>query len=141
VIERGESEAGNEYLSEQTTSIQGAAGESSGSVGIVAGAGGFPLMVTSIPRSRSTELHGLLLSIREGTRFADTRQEAADASRLIDASQNADPAQDRDDARGLAIFLKAACGIALGVGMSSRVLFPALVSGAQKRLRRLRRKL
>ena len=57
----------------------------------------------------------------------------------IDASQNADPAQDRDDARGLAIFLKAACGIALGVGMSSRVLFPALVTGAQKRLRRLRR--
>ena len=139
VIERRESEAGNDDLNALTGSIQGAAGENDGSVAVVSGAGGFPLMVTSLPRSRSTELRGLLSSIREGTRHADAMAESVEAGQLIDSRQAAGDAQDRNEAPGLAVLIKAACGIALGVGMSSRALFPALLLGAQKRLRRLRR--
>ena len=140
VIERRESEAGNDDLNALTGSIQGAAGENDGSVAVVSGAGGFPLMVTSLPRSRSTELRGLLSSIREGTRHADAMAESVEAGQLIDSRQAAGDAQDRNEAPGLAVLIKAACGIATRRGnVVTSPCSPPCSSERQKRLRRLRR--
>jgi hypothetical protein len=139
-IERGESEAGNnqdalESLNTAGGSSDDATSELGGSVAVVPGAGGFPLNVTALPRSRTTEPGGLLSSIRTGTASPSTPLDAALAARSLDPGQVAEVAPNRDDSPAFAVFIKAACGIALGLGMSSRAFFPSLLTGAQKRIR------
>jgi hypothetical protein len=139
-IERGESEAGNnqdapEYLSAAVGSSEDAPGDLGGSVAVVLGTGGFPLKVTALPRNRTTELGGLLSSIRAGSGISSAPEDAAPAARSVDPGQVAGVASNRDDSPAFAVFIKAACGIALGLGMSSRAFFPTLLTRAQKRIR------
>jgi hypothetical protein len=138
-IELRESEAGDkqdtlQYLNARAATSDGSPGELGGSVAVVPGAGGFPLNVTALPRNRSTELGGLLSSIRAGSQFGNAREEAAEVAHLIDPAQMPDAAR-RDDSPAFVVFIKAACGLALGLGMSSRVFFPTLLTGAQNRIR------
>jgi hypothetical protein len=111
-------------------------------VAAVAGAGASPLELTALSRTRRTDLHGLLSAIAPAAVGADAAEGPAVTAHWIDPRQIAvitDASPRRVDVPPYADFIKAACGVALGLGMSSRALFPDLLSSMKKRaLTRLR---
>ena len=90
---------------------------------------------TAASRNRRTDLGGLVASIGVG---AAEVTGPAEGSHQLDRSELgvvAAAAEKRDDSPGYAVLLKAACGVAIGLAMSSRALFPGLLLGAKNRIR------
>ena len=101
-----------------------------GAVYSVTGPGGFPLKVTKLAGQRRTNLSELVSAIptpveRPGTDSHDSTEQAA----IAEASSQANPP-------AIANYIKAACVLAFGLGMSSRALFPNLLTSVRRRIPR-----
>jgi hypothetical protein len=107
--------------------------ELGGRVRAVAGAGGFVYKVTGLTNGRRTNLRALLASIPVA---AEERGSSALTARSIGpiAVAFSDEAPPQRDVPVYVGFIKAACGLALGLGMSSRAVFPDLLSSMRRRV-------
>ena len=108
-------------------SSEDSAGELGGSVAVVSGAGGFPLELTALSKKPHHRAGRSALFDPAGTGIR-AAEDPARAAHSVDPGQVAGVASNRDDLPAYADFIKAACGIALGLGMSSRALFPTLLT-------------
>jgi hypothetical protein len=135
-IERGDLDAGGNpgHQGYDWAGTESGADDWSGSAGpvmAISGPGGFQLKVTALSKRRRTDLSELVSAIPttgepEGGLLIDSAQVAA-----------ASEASNRDETPGFAKFVKAACVLALGVGMSSQVLFPNMLASIRRRIPRL----
>jgi hypothetical protein len=102
----------------------------SGPVMAISGPGGFQLKVTALSNRRRTDLSELISAI---PRTAGREGELSiDSARMATAAEASSP----DETPVYAKFIKAACVLALGVGMSSGVLFPNLLASIRRRIPR-----
>ncbi len=128
-----------EYLVAQAGSSEEApGGEVSSGMVSLQGAGRLSKSTTTGSRSRCTDLGGLVSAIGASGRIADVRTAPTLTPHRLDPSQVAfaeEAAAMPGDEPAYAVFIKAACGIAFGLAMSSRALFPSLLMGAQNRIR------
>ena len=127
--------------------VQGELSESqpgalSGRVIDVTGAGGLPFKVTGLASSRRTNLSTLLAAIPSGAGAEQQGRGPAETARSIDPFADAVVAEAPSwaEAPGYADLIKVACGLALGLGMSSRAVFPNLLASIRRRVPGLKRK-
>jgi hypothetical protein len=141
-IERTEAEAANpldaqDYAVVRADSTENGLGHGAGPVATVSGAGGFPLRVSAFSKVRRTNLGGLLSAIGTGSGETDGSDARSDNAHWIDrghGSELVETAPTRDDGSVYAELIKAACGVAIGLGMSSRALFPELLTSVRRRI-------
>ncbi len=107
--------------------------ESDGRVRAVSGAGGLPFEVTGLASRRRTDLSALLASIPPAAAMGEPGDEPAETPHWIDTVHSSAIAEAtlRSAVPVYSDFIKAACGLALGLGMSSRALFPDLLASVQ----------
>ena len=112
------------------------ADEHGGRVVSVSGAGGLPFKVTGFATKRRTDLSALLASIPTLASSEVPQDEPAETAHWIDRGQVAVIAEATtpEGEHGYSDFIKAACGLALGLGMSSRALFPDLLASVGNRV-------
>ena len=110
--------------------------EPGGRVRAVSGAGGFAYKVTGLANGRRTNLRALLATIPVA---AEERGSSA-LTGWSDRPYSPLPSPGPCPAASAATFpvyvgfIKAACGLALGLGMSSRAIFPDLLSSLRRRV-------
>jgi hypothetical protein len=139
-IERTEAAAVNpldaqDYAVLEADSTENGVGD--GPVATVSGGGGFPLKVSALSKVRRTNLGGLLSAIGTGSGETDGSDARPDNAHWIDrglASELVETAPARDAGSVYAELIKAACGVAIGLGMSSRALFPELLTSVRRRI-------
>jgi hypothetical protein len=99
-------------------------------VDVISGPGGFPVKVTALSRHRRTDLSELVSAIQAPVERASA--DAIDSTEPAAAAEASSPA----NAPVYAHFIKAACVLAFGLGMSSRAIFPSLLTTVRRRLPR-----
>jgi hypothetical protein len=110
---------------------------SGGRVVAISGSGALPFDVTGLAGRRRTNLSALLASIPTTPGNAEPGDLPAEiAHSMIDPGQLGAIAEasSRAAAPSYSVFIKAACGLAISLGMSSRALFPDLLASVQKRV-------
>ncbi len=112
--------------------------QSVGSIVVVTGRSGLPFKVTGLTGGDRAEMAALLASIpataaleRSRSRRAET--DAPIALVLVRSAAESPSLADRSDCPD---YLKAACGLAIGVGLTSGPLFPDLMASVQGRMPR-----
>ena len=146
-IDRREVDQGLDQTGRRLELVQGEPSESqaaalSGRVIDVTGAGGLSFKVTGLASGRRTNLSTLLAAIPSAADAEHQGRGADETARSIDPFADAVIAEAPSGALepGYADFIKAACGLALGLGMSSRAVFPNLLASIRRRVPRLKRK-
>ena len=89
--------------------------------------------MTGLVNGRRTNLRALLASIPVAAEDRGSQSETARSIGLIDVALFAETSKTRDVPVYVG-FIKAACGVALGLGMSSRALFPDLLASLRRRV-------
>ncbi len=140
----GSEEEVSQYAIARANSSEDArGGELSDGTVAIQGGGRFSSRTTALSRSRRTDLGALVSAIVAPARLADLRRAPGLGPHGLDPSRGSfvvEATARPDEPPAYAVIIKAACGIAFGLAMSSRALFPSLLIGAQNRIRaRLRR--
>ena len=102
----------------------------------VPGSGGFPMMVTSPGRGQQSQIGDLWATLPS---FADSASSVSSSARAeISVREgpltNAAPSHSSSDSANSPDYVKAACGLAFGLVMTSRPLFPDLIARLARRI-------
>jgi hypothetical protein len=114
-------------------------GEGSESVVTVHGAGGFPLKVTWLGTSDRADLAGLLGALPESLIAANLESDVpSDSPGALVSAATAAPSSETTEGLDYPNYLRAAFGLALGLGLTSGPLFPDLIASVRTKLPRWR---